>query len=194
MWGEIESFLNNPESVIGELSSLLRGRLGEGVGESDLFHELEELRAEAAGKEGERNALYRLFRKGMLPETDLESQPSELREGESAIGSRLEKVKRTVEKSKDARSSLDGARATLKQQSVELIASAWRLERHQPEFAKDLHPQWGRIRGKPHYHLNCIMLQAKAISFSSSFVHSPTAPVKIRLRYLAAYTKWCCVS
>ena len=114
VWEEIEGFLNDSESVIGELSSLLRERLGEGAGESDLFKELEELRAEAAGKEGERNALYRLFRKGMLPETDLESQLKELREEEVAISARLELVERAVEKAKDARSSRDGALTLLR--------------------------------------------------------------------------------
>lgn len=113
VWGEVEGMLNEPEKVVGELETLLRQRLGEGAGESDLFRELEGLRAEAAGKEGERNALYRLFRKGMLPETDLESQLSELREEEMAIGARLELVEKAVEKAKDARSSLDGARSLL---------------------------------------------------------------------------------
>lgn len=113
IWSEIEGFLNSPESVIGELGTLLRERLGEGVGERNLFKELSELRADAAGKEAERNALYRLFRKGMLPETDLESQLNELREEEVAIGARLELVERAVEKAKDARSSLDGARSLL---------------------------------------------------------------------------------
>lgn len=123
VWGEIEGFLQNPEEVIAELSDLFRERLGEGVGAGDLFVELDELRAEAAGKEGERNTLYRLFRKGMLPETDLESQLGELREEESAIASRLEKVERAVEKAKDAKSSLDGARAMLNAMREKVEAS-----------------------------------------------------------------------
>ena len=101
VWGEVESFLDDPEGVIRELSSLLRQRLGE----------------------GEQNALYRLFRKGMLPETDLESQLGELREEESATATRLEKIERAVEKAKDARSSLDGARWLLGDMGEQVEAS-----------------------------------------------------------------------
>ena len=130
VWEEIEGFLNNPEGVIGELETLLRERLGEGADENNLFVELDELRADAAGKEAERNALYRLFRKGTLPETDLESQLNELREEEVAISARLELVERAVEKAKDARGSLDGARAILSQlRSNTLKDDSWSTRR-----------------------------------------------------------------
>lgn len=130
VWSEIEGFLNEPEAVIGELACNFRDRLGEGVGESDLFRELEALRAEVAGKDGERNALYRLFRKGMLPESDLEPQLNELRVEEAAVAQRFEKVEREVEKARDARSSLDGARAMLNDLRAKVVADdSWVTKR-----------------------------------------------------------------
>ena len=113
VWGEIEGFLQNPEGVALELGALLRHRLGEGVGEGDLLRELGELRAQVAGADAERGALYRLFRRGTLPESDLESQLQELREEEATLATRLEKVERAVGRARDARASLDGARALL---------------------------------------------------------------------------------
>ncbi len=130
VWSEVEGFLNEPEGVIGELARNFRDRLGEGAGESELFKELEDLRAEVAGKDGERNALYRLFRKGMLPESDLEPQLAELRVEEVAVAARLEKVEREVEKARDARASLDGARAMLGDLKVKASADdSWNVRR-----------------------------------------------------------------
>ena len=128
VWSEVEGFLQNPESVIGELARNFCERLGEG--ESELFREFEGLRAEVAGKDGERNALYRLFRKGMLPESDLEPQLAELRVEEVAVAARLEKVEREVEKARDARSSLDGARAMLNDLKTKVAADdSWNVRR-----------------------------------------------------------------
>ncbi len=73
----------------------------------------DELRAEVAGNDAERSALYRLFRKGMLLESDLESQLGELRVEKVALAARLEKVEGEVEKARDARAALEGARSIL---------------------------------------------------------------------------------
>ena len=156
VWNEVEGFLNNPEKVISELSILLRDRLGEGVGESELFRELEELRAQAVGKDAERGALYRLFRRGTLPETDLESQLAELCEEEAAIGARLEKDERAVEKARDAKLCLEGARVLLLdlQKRVERDDS-WATKRRVVEalvagIEIETHPDASGKRGRGH--------------------------------------------
>ncbi len=130
VWSEVEGFLQNPDIVIGELANNFRERLGEGAGESELFKELDELRAEVAGMDAEKNALYRLFRKGMLPETDLEAQLNELRVEEVSLAARLEKVEREVEKARDAKMSLDGARAMLNDLRAKVEADdSWNCKR-----------------------------------------------------------------
>ena len=113
VWEEIMGFLSDPESVALELSARLRDHLGEGAAQSAVGRELESLRAQVAGLDAERGALYRLFRRGTLPESDLESQLLELREEEATLATRLEKVERAVGRARDARASLDGARALL---------------------------------------------------------------------------------
>jgi site-specific DNA recombinase len=140
VWHDIEGFLGNPGSVLEQLQTQMQ-RGAEDT--SDLLHEIAELRGVVQRKDGERNLMLSLYRKGTIDERTLDQQLADVTAEEDSLRTRIQELEGRVRHRIDETEGLRSAEALLrklhsaldqnptwetKRQIVELLVSGIRVD------------------------------------------------------------------
>ena len=121
VWEQLEGFVYSPEVVLDELREKLRDCAGDSAA---LERKLKDVESQKAANDGERAALFRLFRKGTISEADLEAQMAEMVEEEKALTAEVERLQNEFTHANNATVALDNAAKLLQKLRKKLEADA----------------------------------------------------------------------
>lgn len=127
IWEDVEAFLRNPGAVLNQLSDKLQDRF---ANTDALVQVVDKLQEDIRSKEDERSSLYRLFRRGGIPETELQKQMQEVALEERVLQSEAERLRTELQKAQDATNSLSTAEQLLRRLHSKLEGElSWETKR-----------------------------------------------------------------
>src|SRR5262249_57873888 len=86
VWADVETFLRNPEPVLGQLQARLES---DAKGSDHIRRQIAQIEGLLAEKALERSRIVALYRRGRLSDAELESQIDEIGKEETALRTQL---------------------------------------------------------------------------------------------------------